>query len=300
MLDLKKYGNKRFLLGYLIIILFTLIVSLLSIWVFASTLVPKFKGISSAILFLIIPLLYFAGYLYLDSKIKKVYNLVNKEMQFQFDLTKQILIYIIIMLMLFFIFLITLYFPLEKRGVNQTPLNLTIQPYLLKETYTLYNESLLIQANNIYKKYNITLHLNNPINLKKDLNETERKLILTQNCTIIESLYNLTNKIDSKFVKLILINYNGSINGMGNLCGKGNLIIMSVNNTMQGWILSHELGHVFSAKVQCWKFNLMKEISNECSKANWITHDFIRGLQPDFLNQNQVNTIVESIKTRFL
>jgi len=42
----------------------------------------------------------------------------------------------------------------------------------------------------------------------------------------------------------------------------------------------------------------MKEYSNECSKAKGITHNFVRELQPTFLNQEQVNILIRSIKTR--
>ena len=85
-------------------------------------------------------------------------------------------------------------------------------------------------------------------------------------------------------LKLILINFNGSTSGMGNFCGKGDLIIMSTNSSMQGWVLAHETGHILSAKIECWRYNLTKEYSRECYAANWMTHDFIRDLKPDFLN----------------
>ncbi|MBU0958732.1 MAG: hypothetical protein KKB31_02175 [Nanoarchaeota archaeon] len=76
---------------------------------------------------------------------------------------------------------------------------------------------------------------------------------------------------------------------------------MSANNSISsGWVLAHELGHVLSAKIECWKYNLMKEYSRECyNGANWFVHDYIRDLQPDYLRQDQVNAIVESIQNRF-
>lgn len=299
MIDHKKYGFRKAIIGYLITIIFTLVVVLASIITFTFTLAPKFKGLLSAFIFLIIPLAYFLVYLYANNKIKRAYNVVDKNIQFRFDLTKQILLYVIIMLTLFFIFLVSLYLPLEKRGVNDSPLNITIQPYLIKETFNSYNESQLLQANKIYLRYNITLYIKEPIKLNRELNESEKTLIFMQNCSFIDYLYNLTNQSGNKSIKLILINSNGSIDGMGNFCGKGDLIIMSVGTTMPGWVLSHELGHILSARIECWRFNLMKELSKECYRANWITHDFIRDLQPDFLNQNQVNSIVNSIKTQF-
>lgn len=278
----------------------TLIVTLASIFTFTFTLAPRFKGLTSTLIFLVIPLAYFLVYLYVHKKANKVYHLVNTNIQFRFDLIKQVLVYIVILLMVFFIFLMSLYFPLEKRGINNTPLNLTIQPYLLNESLNQYNESILIQANKIYGQYNISVKLlpTKMINVK--LNDSDKRLIFVQqNCSKIDELFNLTDYQDTKIVKLILLDYNGSTNGMANICGRSNLIFMAVNNSMPYWVLAHETGHILSAKIECWKFNLMKEYSSECYGANWVTHNFIRELRPDFLNQKQVSAIVNSIETRF-
>jgi hypothetical protein len=300
MLDYKKYGIGKILMGYLIIIILTLVVSLASIFMFAFTLAPKLKGFLSVSVFLIIPLLYILVAIYVFRKVKRFYNLVDKNIQFRLDLCKQTLVYIIIMLLGFFIFLLFLYFPLEKRGTNEIPLNLTIQPYTFNESLVFYNEINLSRAKKIYSGYNITLNFNSSINLQKNLNQTDKELIFSQNCTAIEKLYDLTNYQNTKTVKLIFIDYNGSIDGMAHFCGKGDLIVMSTNSTIApGWVLAHELGHVLSAEKKCWKFNLMKEYSRECFGANWITHDFIRDFRPDFLNQKQVNALVTSIRTRF-
>jgi len=78
-----KYPLSKVLLAYIIIIAFTLVVSLASIWTFTFTLAPRFKGLTSAFLFLIIPLLYFGVYLYANSKIKKAYPFVNEKMKKQ-------------------------------------------------------------------------------------------------------------------------------------------------------------------------------------------------------------------------
>ena len=299
MINTKKYSFRKILLAYILIILISLTVILSSLFVFAFSLANQFKGLNSVFIFLVIPFSYFLVLLYANKKIKKVYNLVNPNVQFRFDLVKQILWYVIIMLLAFFIFLISLYFPMESKGINLTPLNLTIQPYLLSNDLSHYNETNFLISNKIYSEYNITLHLNPPKELKIDINNSLIKLILQQNCSTIDYVYDNLDK-ENKTIKLVFIDLNSSLEGMANICGKGDLIIMSLKPSIApGWILSHETGHVLSAKVACWKFNLMKEYSRECFAANWITHDYIRDLQPDFLNQKQVNSMVNTIKNNF-
>lgn len=301
MLDYKKYGLRKFLIGYILIILLTLIVSICSVITFTGVIAPRFKGMLSVIIFSIIPLLYLGVYLFVIFKSQKVYDKIPEKEKFKFDVSKQTLMYISIMLVLFFLFLISLRFPFEKQGVNNIPLSLTIQPYLANDTLELYNETALYGANDIYREYNITLNIKNPIELNFRFNDSDKQFIFTQNCTYIGSLYNIVNN-SNKEVKLIIVNSNNSIEGMAHFCEKGDLIIMSANNTMySGWVLAHELGHVLSAKISCWKYNLMKEYSRVCyNGANWFVHDYIRDLKPDYLKQDQVNAIVESIQTRFL
>lgn len=300
MLDYKKYGLRKFLIGYLFIIVLTLIVSICSIITFTGVIAPRFKGMISVFIFSIIPLLYLGVYLFVVIKSRKVYNKIPEKEKFKFDVSKQTLMYISIMLVLFFLFLISLRFPFEKQGINNLPLSLTIQPYLANDTLELYNETALYGANDIYKKYNITLDIKDPIKLNFSFNDSDKQFIFTQNCTYIDSLYNLVNSSNEE-VKLIMINSNNSIDGMAHFCGKGDLVIMSANNTIYpGWVLAHELGHVLSADISCWKYNLMKEYSRVCyNGANWFVHDYIRDLKPGYLRQDQVDSIVASIQNRF-
>ncbi len=295
----QKYPPVKILLAYIIMMIFTLIVTLASIWTFTFAIAPFFQGLTSILVFLTIPLLYLGVLIYSTRKIKKFYNLVDKKHQYRLDVIKYILLYIVIMLMLFFIFLLSFYFPLEKQGLNNEPLSFNIQPYLFENQFYLYPNENFSKAQEIYSWYNITFSILDPIKINRTLEENYTKLIFTQNCTIIEELFNLTNYQDEKTIKLILLEFNGSTKGMAHICGKGNLAIVTLNNSMSGWVLAHELGHVLGAEKECWRFNLMKEYSRECYGANWITHDFIRDLQPDFLNQEQIDAVVNSIKTRF-
>jgi hypothetical protein len=301
MLDYKKYGLKKFLLGYLIIMSLTLIASICSILTFTLTIAPRFKGMASVFIFSIIPIVYVGAYVLVLQKSRRFYyNLLEKD-KFILDISKQTLMYISILLVVFFIFIISLRYSLEKRGENDILLSLNVQPYLTNDIFERYNETSFSEINNIYKEYNVSVNINPPINLNFSFNESEKKLIFEQNCTFIDKVYETING-SSNTVKLILINTNNSIDGMGSFCGKGDLIIMSINSSLPSyWVLSHELGHVLSAKIECWRFNLMKEFSNGvCWKGtNWFVHDYIRDLKPDYLNQEQVNSIVESIKTRF-
>jgi hypothetical protein len=294
----QKYTIGQSLFAYGIIIIFTLIVTLASIWTFTFTLAPLFKGLISAFIFLIIPFLYLGVYVFANKKIKRAYNLVDKGQQYKWDVVRLILIYIVVMLLLFFIFLISLYFPLEKKGINNFPLNVTIQPYLLNDSAPQYNKTLFLAVNKIYSEYNITVLLNDPIYLDLNINESEKTKIFQQNCSTIDWLYNFTR--GKRELKLIFMNNSKSADGMASFCGKGDLIIVSTGSSMPyEWVLSHELGHVLNARISCWRFNLMKEYSRACYGANWVTHDFIRDLRPDFLNQEQVNAITNSVKTRF-
>lgn len=295
----QKYSLGKVLLAYAIMIFFTLIVTLASIWTFTFTLAPLFKGLTSILIFLLIPLLYLGVLIYSNKKIDKFYSLVDKKHQYRLDVIKHILLYIVIMLVLFFIFLLSLYFPLEKPGLNNEPLGFNVQPYLFENQFYLYANENFSKAKEIYSTYNITFSILEPKIINQTMDENYTKLIFTQNCTIIDELFNLTNYQDEKTIKLILVEFNSSTKGMAHICGKGNLAIVTLNNSMSGWVLAHELGHVLGAEKECWRFNLMKEYSRECYGANWITHDFIRDLQPDFLNQEQIDVIVNSIKTRF-
>lgn len=295
----QKYPPVKVLLAYGIMMFFTLIVTLASIWTFTFAIAPFFKGLTSILVFLTIPLLYLGVLVYSNKKIKQFYNFVDKKHQYRLDVIKHILLYIVIMLMLFFFFLLSLYFPLEKQGLNNEPLSFDIQPYLFENQFYLYSNENFSKAQEIYSGYNISFSILDPIKINQTLEENYTQLIFAQNCTIIEELFNLTNYQDEKTIKLILLEFNGSTKGMAHICGKGNLAIVTLNNSMSGWVLAHELGHVLGAEKECWRFNLMKEYSRECYGANWITHDFIRDLQPDFLNQEQINAVVNSIKTRF-
>ena len=280
-------------------IFFTLIVTLASIWTFTFTLAPLFKGLASAFTFLIIPALYLGVYIYINKKIKRAYDLVDKRQQYKWDIVRQILVYIVITLTLFFLFLISLYFPLQKQGINNENLNFRVQPYLFEDEFYLYGGENFTKAYQIYSKYNISFSILEPLQFNKSSDRNLTELIFKQNCSAIEEVFNLTNYEDNKTIKLILLEFNSSTKGMAHICGKGNLAIVTLNNSMPGWVLAHELGHVLGAEKECWKFNLMKEYSGECFGANWVTHDFIRDLQPDFLNQKQVNSIKSSIQTRF-
>ncbi len=295
----QKYSIWQMLLAYAIIIFFTLIVTLASIWTFTFTLAPLLKGLTSAFAFLIIPLLYLGVYIYANKKIKKAYDLVDKKQQYKWDVVRQILIYIVVMLTLFFLFLLSLYFPLQKQGINNEPLCFRVQPYLFENELYLFSGENFTKAHQIYSKYNISFSILEPKELNQSSNRNFTELIFRQNCSAIEEVFNLTDYEDNKTIKLILLEFNSSTKGMAHICGKGNLAIATLNNSMPGWVLAHELGHVLGAEKECWKFNLMKEYSGECFGANWVTHDFIRDLQPDFLNQKQVDVITNSIKTRF-
>ncbi len=297
MLDPKKYGFKKILFGYLLIIVLTLIVVLCSIITFTFTIAPRFKGMTSVFIFSIILILYVGVYIYVLIKTRKYYDRLPDKNKFKVDVSKQTLMYISILLIIFFIFLLSLRFPLQNQGVNDIPLTVKIQAFLTNDSVEFYNQTILLEANKVYNLYNISVELEEPIILNFSFNDSEQKLIFGQNCTFIDEIYEKVNI--TKDVKLLMIFSNNSIDGMGHFCGKGDFIIMSANSTMHGWVLAHELGHVLSAKIECWRYNLMKEYSRECYGANWITHDFIRDLQPTYLNQDQVNAIVESIKRSF-
>jgi len=300
MIDYKKYGMGKAFFGYVIIMFITLVVCIASVLVFAVTISPNLKGIYSIIIFSIIPLLYGSVSFYLYRKAKPNYNKLDEKRQFIFDVCIGACFYIVIMLTLFLIFLFSLYFPLEARGINNEYLQIKIQPYLINnEALVNYNQSEISYTNQIYSKYNITLQINQPILIEREINESYKTLILQQNCSILDELYNLTDKKKDS-VKLIVINYNGTAtDGMASICGNGNMVLMSANTTISsGWVLAHEMGHILNAKISCWRFNLMKEYSGECYAANWVTHNFIRDLRPDFLSQKQVDVMVKTIKNR--
>src|SRR3989344_8630695 len=299
MLDHKKYGFKKLIFGYLIVMLLSLVVSVCSILTFTGVIGPRFRGMTSVFVFSIIPILYTGVYIFVLIKTRKYYDKLPEKNKFMIDVSKQTLMYISILLIIFFLFLTSLRFPFQKQGVNDIPLSLTVQPYLANDTLELYNVTALSKVNNIYRNYNLTINLEPQVNLNFSFNDSDKALIFGQNCTYIDELYRQVNNSNNN-VKLIIINSNNSIDGMGHFCGKSDLIIMSANSKEQGWVLAHELGHILSAKKECWKYNLMKEYSNECfNGANWFVHNYIRDLRPAYLTQEQVDSIVQSVKNRF-
>lgn len=201
--------------------------------------------------------------------------------------------------LLLFTFFLIYSIPLQKQGINNEPLSFNVQPYLLENELDLYLNENFSKAHDIYSKYNFTFTLLEPIILNITIDENERERILKQNCTLIGNLYNLTDYKNEKTIKLIFLKFNKTDNGMGYICNKSNLAIISLNNSKSGWVLAHEFGHILGAEKECWKFNLMKEYSKECPEINCLTHNFIRNLQPDLLFQKQVNAISNSIKKRF-
>lgn len=295
----QRYSLAHILIAYLIIMIFTVVVTIASILVFTSLLAPKIHGLMAIISFLSMPILYYLAYIYVSRKVKLIYDFVDKRQQYKIDLIQQIFKYIIIMMMLFFFFLLTLYYPLQRQGVNNEQLSINVQPYLPIGEISYYNENKFLKTQEIYSRYNISINFLSPveINISTDYNFTE--LIFKQNCSAIEKIYNLTNKDSKKVVNVIFLKFNSSIEGMAYVCNKSDLAIIKLNNSMDGWVLAHELGHVLGAKRECWRSNLMKEYSRDCYSANWITHNFIRDLQPVFLNQKQVDTVAESAKNRF-
>jgi len=74
MLNPKKHSLRKLLFAYLIIIITTLIVVLASIFVFTFILAPRFKGLTSVFIFLIIPISCFLVYLYVNNNIKQNFN----------------------------------------------------------------------------------------------------------------------------------------------------------------------------------------------------------------------------------
>lgn len=74
MLDYKKYGLRKFLIEYILIILLTLIVSICSVITFTGVIAPRFKGMLSVFIFSIIPLLYLGAYFFVIFKSRKVYD----------------------------------------------------------------------------------------------------------------------------------------------------------------------------------------------------------------------------------
>lgn len=256
---------------------------------------------TSVIVYAILPILYTGSYIFVFIQTRKYYDKLPEKNKFKIDVSKQTLLYISILLIIFFIFLISLRFPFQKQGVNDIPLSVNVQPYLANDTLEMYDPIALSGANQIYEKYNLTISINEPVYLNFSFNDSDKRFIFSQNCTFIEGLYDsLSNNSKNNNIKLVMINSNNSIDGMGHFCGKSDLIIMSANSSRPSWVLAHELGHVLSARKECWKYNLMKEYSRECyNGANWFVHDYIRDLWPDYLNQEQVDAVVKSVQNRF-
>jgi hypothetical protein len=288
-INVERKNTEKIIICLLSIVLVFLIL-VLSIIIFIRMVVPRSKGMTPVLIFLVISLIGVYGFGFFKFRRKSSPIL---------GIFKQILLVTFIILTLFFLFLICLRLTFEKQGTNEVPLFLTIQPYLASDTLDLYNKTVLYEANDIYKKYNLSIHINNPINLNFSFNDSDKRFIRMQNCTFIDALYDLVNDIERE-VKLVIVNDFSNVisDGMASICNKSDLIIMSANTPISsGWILAHELGHVLSVEKEYLKYNLMKEGSDNI--VNWLVHDYLRNQKPSYLRQEQIDTIVRSVQTRF-
>jgi hypothetical protein len=189
----------------------------------------------------------------------------------------------------------------EKKGVNNKPLNVSFDVYILNNEISkgeIYSS--FLRANQIWNNYNISIQINEIKNIYKNISDDEKREIFeSKDNNLVNLMINHLLENSTNLSIIFMSNKNSSGEGRGCLSEKCTaLVVDSDEKNFLSWNLAHEIGHTLHAKSYCWKLNLMTELCN-------YKNPFVKSLQglsylrktlkPDFLNQFQVDTIIHRV-----
>lgn len=188
----------------------------------------------------------------------------------------------------------------ERRGINNNPLNVSFDIYILNnETDEENIHSSLAGANKIWKNYGISIKINLIENIYKNISDNETKYVFESgNCSLINPVINTLLKNSNNLSIIFMSNKNSTHEGRGCICNCTFLVVDAKKGKFSNWNLAHEIGHILNAEKSCWKWNLMTETSDKCYNNIFIkpfqelSFTLRKNLKPEFLNQKQVNNAV--------
>jgi energy-coupling factor transporter transmembrane protein EcfT len=223
----------------------------------------------------------------------------------------QISLFVLFILLITTAFTIYISIPNEKRGKNTEQLNVNFNFYIVDNEISKEElEGYISKASKIWDNYNISIEIQNIYTSKINLSDKERNILYAaisekntseENKIICEKEYMpLINKITDNSPNKSIIFVKGEINagGRASLCGHSfalfqyDKICLKDNKfcirDLTGWNLAHEIGHIFglSDMRDSYKLNLM----NDRHKLFYTS---------DFLNQQQIDKVIQTVKTKF-
>jgi hypothetical protein len=227
----------------------------------------------------------------------------KKLRKFNFEeIMKNYFLSLLIILFFLIILLVLVSIPHEKRGRNLEPLDVEFTFYIVNQEIDIISlERYIGEANEIWKKYNISILVKEIVNVQINLTDEERHMLYTnishmnapeENQRICEEDYlPLIKQITDNSPDMSIIFLGGTRNkGRGSLCGHSFAIFDKEKYSFRdltSWNLAHEIGHVLGLihPESRFKLNLMIDTH----KLFW---------KSGFLNQEQVNTVERTIASK--
>ncbi len=193
-------------------------------------------------------------------------------------------------------------YPLGIKGVNNEPLEVEVDFYIVNNEIN--NEELLNYisiANDIWGEYNIHVLAKEIHNVQINLTDKERSFLynnVTKEDGACEMYMHIINRITDNNSNMSIIYVKGEGNsGRGSLCGHSFAIFqqerlcLSRNKMcirdLTGWDLAHEIGHILGLihPKNIYKENLMNDKHKIFYKSS-------------FLTQQQIDTVIRTIKQK--
>ncbi len=179
----------------------------------------------------------------------------------------------------------------DGKGENLNPYEVKFDLYILDNaTSPTKFDNDLQTANKIWKKYNISLILEDSYFINTDLSDDDKSFLLNNNATEEDCLkYNETiNSFsdNSTNLKVIILSSDSKHKGRGCICGCNSVIVEPKKELLfdlTGWNLAHEFGHIFGLSDLRNRWNLM------C--------DEFKIMKPKFLNKEQFNSVSQKAKS---
>jgi hypothetical protein len=202
---------------------------------------------------------------------------------------------LVITTIFYVIFLVLVSIPFQSKGINNEPLKIDFDFFIVNEEISIQElENYIRESNKIWNKYNVSIKTKSIQNIQRDITENERLLLYTnisndksseENQIICNEEYmpiinKITNNNSNQSIIFILGKGNA---GRGSLCGHS-FAIFQYEKTwwidLTSWNLAHEIGHILGLEhpKNYYKLNLM----TDKHKIVWGSH---------FLTQEQIDIV---------
>lgn len=196
-----------------------------------------------------------------------------------------------VLVILILIFFLTYFNLNDGKAENLNYYEVKFDLYILDNATSLIKFSNDLEiANQIWRRYNIFLILEDSFIVSTNLSEEDKSFLLNNNATEEDcSRYNeLINSFseNSTRLKVVLLSSGSKHKGRGCICGCDSVIVepkKELLSDLTGWNLAHEFGHIFGLIDLRNRWNLM------CDEFKLV--------KPKFLNKEQFRSISQKIKS---